>query len=53
MPFAELATRDRYHRSVATYDPSTALLVVDVQNDFADPSGSLSVAGGGRCRSAS
>ena len=28
------------------YDPSTALLVVDVQNDFADPSGSLSVAGG-------
>jgi nicotinamidase/pyrazinamidase len=29
-----------------TYDDRTALLVVDVQNDFADPSGSLSVAGG-------
>jgi len=28
------------------YDPSTALVVVDVQNDFADPAGSLSVAGG-------
>jgi nicotinamidase/pyrazinamidase len=28
------------------YEPSTALLVVDVQNDFADPGGSLSVAGG-------
>jgi nicotinamidase/pyrazinamidase len=28
------------------YDQNTALLVVDVQNDFADPDGSLSVAGG-------
>lgn len=28
------------------YDPSTALLVVDVQNDFADPAGSLAVADG-------
>jgi nicotinamidase/pyrazinamidase len=28
------------------YDESTALVVVDVQNDFADPKGSLSVAGG-------
>jgi nicotinamidase/pyrazinamidase len=28
------------------YDSRTALLVVDVQNDFADPSGSLSVRGG-------
>jgi nicotinamidase/pyrazinamidase len=28
------------------YDRSTALLVVDVQNDFADPAGSLYVAGG-------
>jgi nicotinamidase/pyrazinamidase len=28
------------------YDPSTALIVVDVQNDFADPRGSLSVKGG-------
>ena len=27
-----------------TYDPATALIVVDVQNDFADPAGSLSVA---------
>ena len=31
---------------MARYDSSTALLVVDVQNDFADPSGSLSVRGG-------
>ena len=29
------------------YDERTALLVVDVQNDFADPDGSLSVPGGG------
>jgi nicotinamidase/pyrazinamidase len=28
------------------YDPATALIVVDVQNDFADPVGSLAVAGG-------
>ncbi len=28
------------------YDATTALIVVDVQNDFADPGGSLSVAGG-------
>lgn len=28
------------------YGPATALVVVDVQNDFADPAGSLSVAGG-------
>ena len=27
------------------YDPSTALVVVDVQNDFADPAGSLYVLG--------
>ena len=31
---------------MSTYDPTTALIVVDVQNDFADPAGSLSVAGG-------
>ncbi|MBI3749739.1 MAG: isochorismatase family protein [Chloroflexi bacterium] len=30
------------------YDPRTALIVVDVQNDFADPGGGLSVAGGDR-----
>lgn len=28
------------------YDPQTALVVVDLQNDFADPDGSLSVRGG-------
>jgi len=31
---------------VQRYGPGTALIVVDVQNDFADPAGSLSVAGG-------
>jgi len=31
---------------VQRYDPSTALIVVDLQNDFADPAGSLSVHGG-------
>jgi nicotinamidase/pyrazinamidase len=31
---------------VTSYDPSTALIVVDVQNDFADPAGGLAVAGG-------
>jgi nicotinamidase/pyrazinamidase len=36
----------RYHRPVARYDPTSALLVIDVQNDFADPAGSLAVAGG-------
>jgi nicotinamidase/pyrazinamidase len=30
----------------ADYDATTALIVVDVQNDFADPAGGLSVAGG-------
>jgi nicotinamidase/pyrazinamidase len=29
-----------------TYDAATALIVVDMQNDFADPAGTLSVAGG-------
>jgi nicotinamidase/pyrazinamidase len=29
---------------VQRFDPQTALIVVDVQNDFADPAGSLSVA---------
>jgi nicotinamidase/pyrazinamidase len=28
------------------YDPKAALLIIDVQNDFADPKGSLSVSGG-------
>src|SRR5690348_7865538 len=31
---------------MSTYDPHTALIVVDVQNDFADPKGSLYVQGG-------
>jgi nicotinamidase/pyrazinamidase len=31
---------------VIDYDPSTALVIVDVQNDFADPAGGLAVAGG-------
>ncbi len=34
--------------TVPRYDPETALLVVDVQNDFADPKGSLFVRGGQR-----
>jgi nicotinamidase/pyrazinamidase len=29
-----------------SYDSATALIIVDVQNDFADPAGSLSVRGG-------
>jgi nicotinamidase/pyrazinamidase len=33
---------------MAGYDPATALVVVDVQNDFADPAGSLSVQRAGR-----
>lgn len=36
----------RYGRVVTRYDPRTALVVVDAQNDFADPAGSLSVGGG-------
>ena len=31
---------------MSRYDPRTALVVVDVQNDFADPAGSLAVPGG-------
>ncbi len=31
---------------MAGYDPQTALLIVDVQNDFADPEGGLYVSGG-------
>jgi nicotinamidase/pyrazinamidase len=31
---------------VVTYDERTALIVVDVQNDFTDPAGSLAVRGG-------
>jgi nicotinamidase/pyrazinamidase len=35
-----------YDAVVIGYEPGTALLVVDVQNDFADPEGSLHVRGG-------
>ncbi len=35
----------RYDASVTAFAPTTALLVIDVQNDFADPAGSLSVRG--------
>ncbi|HET9879149.1 MAG TPA: isochorismatase family protein [Candidatus Limnocylindria bacterium] len=31
---------------MTAYDATTALVVVDLQNDFADPAGSLAVAGG-------
>jgi nicotinamidase/pyrazinamidase len=41
------ATR-AYHRRMTGYDRTTALIVVDMQNDFADPAGSLSVAGADR-----
>src|SRR2546423_7138613 len=33
-------------RAVDAFDPRSALVVVDVQNDFADPDGSLAVRGG-------
>ena len=33
---------------MARYHPAAALIIVDVQNDFADPSGSLSVTGAER-----
>lgn len=35
-----------YHRAMPAYDAATALIVVDVQNDFATPAGSLYVRGG-------
>jgi nicotinamidase/pyrazinamidase len=35
-------------RHMERYDPATALIVVDLQNDFADPAGGLSVRGGDR-----
>ena len=35
-----------YARVMPRYDKATALIVVDAQNDFADPGGSLSVTGG-------
>jgi nicotinamidase/pyrazinamidase len=36
----------RSERAVAVYDPRSTLLIVDLQNDFADPAGSLYVRGG-------
>jgi nicotinamidase/pyrazinamidase len=36
----------RYGFTVEAFDPRSALVVVDVQNDFADPAGSLAVRGG-------
>jgi nicotinamidase/pyrazinamidase len=36
------------HPDMADYDPTTALIVTDVQNDFADPNGSLYVRGSER-----
>ena len=33
-------------RMHGVHDPASALVVVDIQNDFADPAGSLAVAGG-------
>jgi nicotinamidase/pyrazinamidase len=35
-----------YARTMQRYAPTTALIVVDLQNDFADPAGGLAVAGG-------
>jgi len=35
-----------YARAESRYDPQVALVIVDLQNDFADPAGSLSVGGG-------
>jgi nicotinamidase/pyrazinamidase len=46
VPLGESARAHRIGRTVPIYDPTTALLVVDVQNDFADPRGSLYVAEG-------
>ena len=37
--------RERYSRPMSKTSPGTALVVVDVQNDFADPEGSLYVQG--------
>jgi len=45
-PRAVLVGEAEYAPDVHRYGPGTALIVVDVQNDFADPAGSLSVAGG-------
>ena len=41
-----MGTDRRTERDPPRYDPETALVVVDVQNDFADPSGTLYVQDG-------
>lgn len=41
----QLSAVSSYARGMTRYGPDVALIVVDVQNDFADPNGSLSVAG--------
>lgn len=48
MSGAEGLPRLRYDSLVQRYDPTTALVLVDIQNDFADPEGSLAVIGGDR-----
>jgi nicotinamidase/pyrazinamidase len=44
---AQATQRPRIAGAMPIYDPTTALLIVDVQNDFADPAGSLYVKDGG------
>jgi nicotinamidase/pyrazinamidase len=41
-----MATHDKLPGPIATYDSATALVVVDLQNDFADPEGNLYVPSG-------
>jgi nicotinamidase/pyrazinamidase len=43
---SDASSPDRASAGRPTYDARTALIVVDVQNDFADPAGSLYVEGG-------
>ena len=46
VPGLTILSRNEGGTDVGRYDGSTALLVVDIQNDFADPNGSLYVKGG-------
>jgi nicotinamidase/pyrazinamidase len=45
-PARRATVGDVSDRAATQFDPGTALIVVDMQNDFADPAGSLFVAGG-------
>jgi nicotinamidase/pyrazinamidase len=45
-PGADRRTRRQEDPMSRTYTPTTALVVADVQNDFADPEGNLYVSGG-------